>query len=327
MRRREFLAGLGSAATWPVVAWAQQPERMRRIGVLMPGDADDPKSQARVGSFLQGLALLGWMVGRNVRIEYRWGGGNAERVRGYAAELVALAPEVILAHGTATVAPLLHETRSLPIVFPIITDPVASGLVDSLARPGGNATGFMGGEYSMGGKRLELLKQIAPGVARAAVLRDATQGGGTSEFAVIQAVAHSLKVEVKPVSTGGPGEVERAVAAFASTPNGALIVAVGGATRYSNLIIALAARHKLPAVSYERSFVAGGGLMSYGVDFIDQYRKAAGYVDRILNGERPADLPVQAASKYELVINLKTAKALGLTIPETLLAIADEVIQ
>jgi putative ABC transport system substrate-binding protein len=327
MRRREFIAGLGGAAVWPVVAQAQQPERVRRIGVLMPGDADDPESQARLGSFLQGLALLGWMVGRNVRIEYRWGGGNAERVRGYAAELVALAPEVILAHGTATVAPLVHETCSLPIVFPIITDPVASGLVDSLARPGGNATGFIGGEYSMGGKRLELLKQIAPGVTRAAVLRDATQGGGTSEFAVIQAVAPSLKVEVKPVNTGGPGEVERAVAAFASTPNGGLIVAVGGATRYRNLIIALAARHKLPAVSYERSFVAGGGLMSYGVDFIDQYRKAAGYVDRILKGERPADLPVQAASKYELVINLKTAKALGLTIPETLLATADEVIQ
>jgi putative tryptophan/tyrosine transport system substrate-binding protein len=257
------------------------------------------------------------MVGRNVQIEYRWGGGNVERTRRYAAELAALAPDVILAHGTATVAPLLQATRTLPIVFPIGTDPVASGLVDTLARPGGNATGFMDGEYSMGGKRLELLKQIAPNVTRAVVLRDATQGGGTSEFAVIQAMAPSLRVEVKPVNTGEPGEVERAVAAFASTPNGGLIMAVGGATRFSDLIITLAARHKLPAVSYERSFVAGGGLISYGVDFIDQYRKAAGYVDRILKGERPADLPVQAATKYELVISLKTAKALGLTIPET----------
>jgi putative tryptophan/tyrosine transport system substrate-binding protein len=313
-------------AAWPVVARAQQPDRMRRIGVLLPAAADDPVYQAWVGAFLQGLALLGWNIGRNVRIDTRWAGADAADFRRHAAELAALAPDVILAHGSLTVAALLQETRTVPIVFPFAVDPVGAGLVDSLARPGGNATGFMIFEFSMGGKWLELLKQIAPSVTRAAVLR--TQGSGTSQFAAIQTAAPSLRVEVNPINMRDAGEIERAVAAFAHSPNGGLIVTgTLAATLHRNLIITLAARHKLPTVYPDRIFVTGGGLISYGPDRLDQYRRAAGYVDRILKGEKPADLPVQQPTKFELVINLKTATALGLTIPETLLATADEVIQ
>jgi putative ABC transport system substrate-binding protein len=290
--------------------------------------ADDAEFQAWVGAFLQALALLGWTIRRNVRIDTRWATANAGEIRRHAAELVALAPDVILAHGASAVGPLLQATRTVPIVFPIVSDPVAAGFVESLARPGGNATGFMSTEYSMGGKWLELLKQTAPGVTRAAVLRDASQGSGTSQFAAIQAVAPSLRVEVNPVNMRDAVEIERAITAFARSPGGGLIVAAGpAATRHRNLIVTLAARHRLPAVYYERFFVAGGGLISYGLDFVDQYRRAAGYVDRILRGEKPADLPVQAPTKYELVINLKTAKALGLDVPASVLALADAVIE
>ena len=330
MRRREFISLLGgAAAAWPLAARAQQAERTRRIGVLMPSAADDPQHQARVGAFLQALALLGWNIGRNVQIDTRWATANAAEVRRHAAELVALAPDVILAHGAGSVGALLQATRAVPIVFPIAGDPVGAGLVDSLARPGGNATGFMELEYSIGGKWLELLKEMAPSVTRAAVLRDTALGSGTSLFAAIQAVAPLLRVEAIPVNMRDAGEIERAIDAFARSPNGGLIVTAGAATQlHRDLIIALAARLKLPAIYNERSFVAaGGGLISYGPDFVDQYRRAAGYVDRILKGEKPADLPVQAPTKYELVINLKTAKALGLDVPPTLLARADEVIE
>jgi putative ABC transport system substrate-binding protein len=329
MRRRDFITLLGgAAAAWPLAARAQERERMRRIGVLLSATADQPEFQAWVGAFLQALAQSGWTIGRNVRIDTRWAAGNADDIRKYAAELVALAPDVILAHGASTVGALLKATRTVPIVFPLAGDPVGAGLVDSLARPGGNATGFMTFEYSLSGKWLELLKQIAPSVTRVAVLRDAGQGSGTSEFAVIQAMAPSLRVEVSPVNAGDAPEIERAVAAFARSPNGGLIVATGaGAELHHDLIITLAARHKLPAVYYERFFVAAGGLISYGPDFIEQYRRAAGYVDRILKGEKPADLPVQAPTKYETVLNLKTAKALGLTVPPGMVAIADEVIE
>jgi putative ABC transport system substrate-binding protein len=327
MNRRAFIAGLGGTAAWPVVAGAQQPARMRRVGMLLPAAADDPVYQAWVGAFLQELALMGWAIGRNVRIDIRWAGANAADFREHAAELAALGPDVILAHGSLTVAALLQATRSVPVVFPTAVDPVGAGLVDSLARPGGNATGFMIFEFSIGGKWLELLKQIAPSVTRAAVLRT-TQGSGTSQFAAIQTAASSLRVEVNPINMRDAGEIEGAVAAFARAPNSGLIV-TGNlvATLHRNLIITLAARHKLPAVYPERFFVAAGGLISYGPDRLDQYRRAAGYVDRILKGEKPADLPVQAPTKYETVLNLKTTKVLGLTIPETLLATADEVIQ
>jgi putative ABC transport system substrate-binding protein len=274
------------------------------------------------------LALSGWTIGHNVRIDTRWATANAAEVRRHAAELAALAPDVILAHGASTVGPLLQATRTVPMVFAIAADPVGAGFVDSLARPGGNATGFMSIEYSMAGKWLELLKEIAPGVTRAAVLRDATQGAGTSQFAAVQAVAPSLRVQVDPVNMRDAGEIERALAGFARSLNGGLIVTAGpAAPRHRNLIIALAARHKLPTVYYERFFVAGGGLISYGTDFIEHYRRAAGYVDRILKGEKPADLPIQAPTTYKLTINLKTAKALGLDVPPTLLARADEVIE
>jgi putative tryptophan/tyrosine transport system substrate-binding protein len=301
---------------------------MRRIGILLPATADDPSFQAWVGAFLQGLALLGWSIGRNVRIDSRWATANAAEIRRHAAELAALAPDVILAHGTSTVGPLLQATRTVPIVFAVVADPVGAGIVDSLARPGGNATGFMTFEYSMGGKRLELLKQIAPGVTRAAVVRDPTQGSGTSQFAAIQTAAPPLRVEVNPVNMRDAPEIERAVAAFARSPNGGLIVTASAlANVHRKLIITLVARHKLPAVYFDRSFIAAGGLISYGPDRIDQYRQAAGYVDRILKGEKPADLPVQAPTKYETVINLKTAKALGLDVPQSVLARADEVIE
>jgi putative tryptophan/tyrosine transport system substrate-binding protein len=328
MRRREFITLLCGAAVWPLAARAQQPERMRRIGILLAATADDAEFQAWVGAFLQALALLGWTIGRKMQIDTRWATANVGEIRRHAAELVALAPDVILAHGASTVGPLLQITRTVPIVAPVFGDPVGAGFVDSLARPGGNITGFISFEYSMGGKWLELLKQTAPSVTRAAVLRDATQGSGTSQFAAIQSVAPSLSVEVNPVNMRDAGEIERAVAAFARAPGGGLIVTAGAAsTRHRTLIIALAARHRLPAVYYERLFVAGGGLMSYGPDFFDQYRRAAGYVDRILKCEKPADLPVQTATKYEFVINLKTAKALGLTVPPAVLARADEVIE
>ena len=301
---------------------------MRRIGVLLPAAADDAEFQARVGAFLQALAQLGWTIGRNVRIDTRWATANAAEIRRHAAELAALAPDVILAHGASTVGPLLQATRTVPIVFPVVGDPVGAGFVDSLARPGGNATGFMTFEYSLSGKWLELLKEIAPGVTRAAVLRDPAQPSGIGQFGVIQAVAPSLRVEVNPVNVRDAGEIERAVAAFARSPNGGLIVTAGaGRALHRDLIVTLAARHKLPAVYSERSFVAAGGLISYGPDQIDQYRRAAGYVDRILKGEKPADLPVQAPTKYETVLNLKTAKALGLDVPATVLARADEVIE
>jgi putative ABC transport system substrate-binding protein len=301
---------------------------MRRIGILLPAAADDAEYQARVGAFLQALALLGWTVGRNVRIDTRWATANAADIRRHAAELAALAPDIILAHGASTVGPLLQATRTVPIAFPVVSDPVAAGFVDSLARPGGNATGFIVFEYSLSGKWLELLKQIAPSVTRAAVFRDPALPPGIGQFSAIQAVAPSLGVEVIPVNVREAGEIERAVAAFARSPNGGLIVTSSGlAELHRDLIITQAARHKLPAVYFERFFVAAGGLISYGPDQIDQYRQAAGYVDRILKGEKPADLPVQAPTKYETVLNLKTAKTLGLTVPDSVLARADEVIE
>ena len=329
MRRREFITLLGGAvAAWPLVARAQQRERMRRIGVLLPGAPDDAEYQSWIGAFLQGLAQLGWITGRNIRIETRWSKFDAENVRKYAAELVALQPDVILATGTSTVGPLLRLTRTVPIVFPIAADPVAAGLVESLARPGGNATGFMSFEIGISAKWLELLKEIAPGVKRAAVLRTIATAAGPGQFGVIQAVAPSLGVDLRPIDTQDAGEIERALVVFASQPNGGLIAATGGGVlNHRELIVALAARHRLPAVYAYRSHVMIGGLMSYGLDNLDQYRRAAGYVDRILKGEKPADLPVQAPTKYELVINLKTAKTLGLTVPPTLLARADEVIE
>ncbi len=329
MRRRACITLLGGAAAgWPLGARAQQPERMRRIGVLLPATADDPEAQARVGAFLQGLALLGWTIGHNVRIDTRWATTNAAEIRRHAAELAALAPDVILAHGTSTVGPLLQATRTLPIVFPVVSDPVAAGYVDSLARPGGNATGFLMYEYGIAAKWLELLKQIAPGMTRAAVFRDPAIPAGIGQFGAIQSVAPSLGVEVNPVNVRDAPEIERAVAAFARSSNGGLIVTSSGSAQlHRDLIITLAARHNLPAVYYERFFVAAGGLISYGPNFLDMYRRAAGYVDRILKGEKPADLPVQAPTRYETVLNLKTAKALGLDVPATVLARADEVIE
>jgi len=329
MRRREFITLLGgTAAVWPLAARAQQGERMRRIGVLLPAAADDAQFQARVGAFHQGLGQLGWSIGRNVRIDIRWATANAAEIRKHAAELAALAPDVILAQGEATVGPLLQATRTVPIVFPAVVDPVAAGFVDSLARPGGNATGFMVFEYSMSGKWLELLKEIAPSVTRAAVIRDSANPAGPAQFGIIQAVAPSLRMEVTPVNMRDAPEIERAIAAFARSPNGGLILTASAlAVVHSDLIITLAARHKLPAVYFERFFVAAGGLVSYGPDFVDRYRRAAGYVDRILKGAKPADLPVQAPVKYETVLNLKTAKALGITVPASVLVRADEVIE
>ena len=329
MRRRDFITVVGgAAATWPLAARAQQAERIRRIGVLLPAVADDPEWQARVGAFLQALALLGWTIGRNVRIDIRWATTNAGEIRRHAAELAALAPDVILAGGATPAGPLLHATSIVPIVFTFGIDPVGAGLVDSLARPGGNATGFMSYEFSIGGKWLELLKEIAPGLTRVAVLRDATQAFAMSLFAATQAVAPSLGVEAIPVNMRDAGEIEQSVETFARSPNGGMI-AVGSAAvvRHRELILMLAARLKLPAVYWERFLVAAGGLMSYGPDLVEQFRQAAGYVDRILKGEKPADLPVQAPTKYRLIINLKTAKALGLEVPSTLLARADEVIE
>jgi putative tryptophan/tyrosine transport system substrate-binding protein len=329
MRRREFITLLGgAAAAWPLAARAQQGERMRRIGVLMNLAADDAQSMARITAFLQGLQQLGWTDGQNVAIEYRWGGGDPERIRKFAAELVALAPDVILAVGSFTVLPLQQVSRTVPIVFANVTDPVGAGIVANLARPGGNATGFTTFEYGISAKWLELLKQLGSGITRAAVLRDPTIIASISQFAAMQSVAPSLGVELTPIDTRNAGDIERAVVAFAREPNAGLIVVTGtSAITHRELIISLASRHRLPAVYPFRYYVTGGGLMSYGPDVIDFYRRAAGYVDRILRGEKPADLPVQAPTKYELAINLKTAKALGLTVPDTLLARADEVIE
>ena len=329
MQRREFVTLLGGAvAAWPFAVRAQQPERMRRIGILLPATADDAKFQNWVTSFLQGLQQSGWTVGGNLQIDTRWATANAATIRKQAAELAALAPDVILAHGSMSVGPSLEATHTVPIVFPVAADPVGAGFVNTLARPGGNATGFMNFEYGMGVKWLELLKEIAPGVRRVAVLRDTTNPTGIAMFGVIQAVAPSFRVELTPVNIRDKPEIERAIAAFAHSSNGGLVVTPSGsALRHRDLIVALAARYKLPAVYFERSYIAVGGLVSYGADFVDLYRKAATYVDRILKGEKPADLPVQAPTKNELVINLKTAKALGLTIPPSVLARADEVIE
>jgi putative ABC transport system substrate-binding protein len=329
MKRREFIALLGGAtATWPHAARAQQRERMRRIGVLSTLPADDPEATARTAAFLQTLQELGWTDGRNVRIDIRWGAGDPERIRKYVAELVALKPDVILATGASTVGPLQRATRTVPIVFVQVTDPVGAGLVESLARPGGNATGFALFEYSTSGKWLELLNQIAPRVTRAAVLRDQTSQTELGQFAAIQSAAPPLGIELRPVGVRDAGEIERGITALAQTSNGGLIATTGAyALVHRELILALAGRHMLPAVYPYRSLVTDGGLISYAPDTIDPYRRAAGYVDRILKGEKPADLPVQAPTKYQLVINLKTAKALGLEVPPTLLARADEVIE
>ena len=329
MRRREFITLLGGAvATWPLTAHAQQSERVRRVGMLLPATADDLTWQARVGGFQQGLALLGWTIGRNLQIEIRWATTSAAELRKHAAELAALAPDVIMAGGTSTLGPLLQATRTVPIVFAIVVDPVGAGYVDSVARPGGNVTGFMLYEYSISGKWLGLLKEIAPSVTRVAVLRDATQGFGIGQFAAIQALAPSLKVEVNPVDMRDASEIERTIVAFSSAPNGGLILTGSAASvHHRDLIVALADRHKLPAVYFERFFVTSGGLASYGPDNVEAFRQAAGYVSRILKGEKAAELPVQAPTKYDLVINLKTAKALGLTIPQAVLARADYVIE
>ena len=328
MRRREFITLLGGAAAWPAATRAQQAERVRRIGVLIYQAAGDAEGQARLAAFTRALKQLGWSDGGNLRIDTRW--ATAEDIlRRHVAELVALAPDVLVAaSGTATVAPLLQATRTVPIVFVITVDPVGAGFVASLAKPGGNATGFMAYEYSMSGKWLELLKEIAPRVTRAAVLRDPALASGIGQFGAVQIVAPSFGVELIPVDVRDAGEIERAVAAFAPRSNGGLIVTASAlGTVHRQLIIALAARHKLPAVYFNRAYVTAGGLISYAPDVIDEYRRAAGYVDRILKGEKPADLPVQAPTKYELVINLKTAKALGLEVPPQLLARADEVIE
>ena len=328
MKRREFITLLGGAAAAPFTAHAQQPTKMRRIGVLMGGNADNPEGQERLAAFLETLQQLGWTDGHTLRTDIRWAQGDADSVGRYAKELVALEPDVILTSGTAPVAPLLRATRILPIVFASATDPVGAGFVESLARPGGNATGFMQFEYSLSGKLLELLKEIAPRVARAAVLRDATITSGIGQFAVIQSVAPSLGTEVSAVNLRDAAEIERTVTAFARLGNGGLIVTSSAlSVLHRQLIVALAARHKLPAVYYRRLFVTDGGLISYGSDVVSLYRLAAGYVNRILKGEKPADLPVQAPTKYELAINLKTAKALGIEVPPTLLARADEIIE
>ena len=329
MRRRDFIKAIvGSALTCPHLARAQQNGRIRRIAALMPTTATDAQGQARNAAFLQGLQQLGWTVGRNIQIDYRWSAGNVDDTRKYASELVALAPDIIFVPGSSAVAPLLQVTRSIPVVFTMVADPVGSGFVTSLSRPGGNATGFMIFEYGIGAKWLEVLKQLITGLKRVAVIRDPYIIAGIGQWGAIQSVAPSFGVELTPINVNDPAELERAIAAFAGVSNGGMIV-TGSARAVMNrdLIIALAARHKLPATYIERHFVAAGGLICYGPDFVDQYRQAASYVDRILKGEKPADLPVQAPTKYELVVNLKTAKALGLTVPPTLLDRADEVIE
>ena len=326
MRRREFLSLIGVAVVQPHATHAQQ--RVRRMAVLLPATPDDSAWQARLTAFHQALAVLGWTIGRNINIDTRWASSDAAELRRHAAELAALAPEVILAGGNSTLSPLLQATRVIPIVFTLGVDPVGAGVVDSLARPGGNVTGFMAWEFSIAGKWVELLKQIAPRLTRIAILRDASQAFATSLFAVMQAVAPSQGLEVIPINMRDAGEIEVAIETFARTPNGGLITTASAAgVQFRDLIIKLAERHKLPAMYWERVFVAAGGLVSYGTDLVDEFRQAASYVDRILKGEKAAELPVQAPTKYELIINLKTAKALDLMVQPTLLARADEVIE
>jgi putative tryptophan/tyrosine transport system substrate-binding protein len=329
MRRREFIRLFSSTVVaWPLTARAQQGPPMRRIGVLLAFAADDQLPKARLAAFTQGLRQLGWTVGQNVQIDYRWADDNADNMRKYAAELVALAPDVILAHSSAAVATLLRATRTVPIVFTSVAEPVGAGYVDSLARPGGNATGFTVFDYAIGGKWLNLLKEVAPRVTRVAVVRDAAIAAGPAEFGAIQAVAPSLGVELRPIDTRDAGEIERAITTFAQNSNGGLIVTgSAAATAHRELLIRLAAQYRLPAVYFASYYATAGGLVSYGPDYVDQFRRAAAYVDRILKGEKPADLPVEAPTKYELVINLKTAKALNLAVPPSLLASADEVIE
>jgi putative ABC transport system substrate-binding protein len=327
MRRREFITLIGGAAVWPFTANAQQPQRVRRIGALMSQSANDEFAQIYLSSFAQALQGLGWTIGRNVRVDYRWGAGDADLIRKYAAELVALAPDAILANAGRIVGALQQASHTVPIVFVTTIDPVGGGLVESLARPGANATGFAGYEYTMGGKWLGLLNELAPGVKRVAIIRDPSVAAEIGGFGAIRTAATSLGVEVTPIGVR-PAEIERGIAAFATGPNGGLIT-VGSASvrQHRGLIIALAARYQLPAVYNAREFPAAGGLISYGLDYIEQYRQGAGYIDRILKGEKPADLPVQQPNKYELIINLRTAKAIGLTVPPSLLATADEVIE
>jgi putative tryptophan/tyrosine transport system substrate-binding protein len=329
MKRREFITLLsGAMVIWPIAVRAQQREQIARIGVLMGTAAEEPEGQARITAFRQGLQKLGLTEGQNVRIEVRWTAGDAALERKFATELVSLTPDVILATASPTVAALQAVTRTVPIVFAGTIDPVGAGFVDSLARPGGNATGFVLFEYSMGAKWLELLKEIVPNVTRVAVLRDPAIAAGTGQFGAIQSVAPSLGVELTPVNVHDPGEIERAISAFARSSNGGLLVTPAPlALVHRHLIVTLAARHKLCAVYGLRPFVTAGGLIFYGPDIVDQYRRAAGYIDRILKGEKPADLPVQAPTKFEMAINMKTAKALGITVPPSLLARADEVIE
>ncbi|MGB8552767.1 MAG: ABC transporter substrate-binding protein [Pseudolabrys sp.] len=330
MRRRAFITLLGSAVMWPVATRAQQSEGMRRIGVLMNRAADDPQGQARLAAFQQGMQQLGWTDGGNMRIDVRWGADDVDRERRYAAELVALAPDIVLASGTLSVTALQHVSRTLPIVFVGVTDPVGAGFVDSLARPGGNVTGFMIYEYDLSGKWLELLKQIAPSVMRVAIIRNPENPVGVAVFSALRAAAQPLRVEVSPIdSRGNADEIERAITAFARSPNSGLILTPNAAAMpaHYSLIVGLAARYKLPAVYPFPEMVTNGGLISFGPDVIDQSRRAAEYVDRILKGEKPAGLPVQTPTKYQLIINLKTAKALGVTVPPSVLARADEVIE
>jgi putative ABC transport system substrate-binding protein len=328
VRRRHFIKAIaGSAAAWPLVLHAQQPERTRRIGVLQGVAANDAEGQDRFDALFDALQRLGWTSGRNIQIIHRFTEGDAERARAYAAELVALAPDLIVTSGASTTGIMLQINRTLPLVFVGATDPVGAGFVDSLARPGGNATGFTSYEYSISAKWLELLKEISPAVKRVAVLRDPTISAGTGQFGSIQTAALSLGVELTPINVRDATEIERSITAFVRSGNGGLIVTTSASVlAHRSLITRLAAQHKLPAVYYARFYVTEGGLASYGPNYVDQYRRAAEYVDRILRGENPADLPVQAPTKYELVINLKTAKALGIDIPSTLLAVADEVI-
>src|SRR5262252_701517 len=329
MRRRDFISLLGSSAVaWPLTARAQQPGRTRRIGVLMSTPADDQEGQARINAFVQSLRELGWIDGHNVRMDTRWAAGNVDRGREYATELVTLMPDVILASGGSVVGPLLQATRTVPIVFTQTPDPVGAGFVNNLARPGGNATGFSAFDYSIGGKWLELLKQIAPGVTRVAVIRDPATPQGIGQFSAVYAVAPSLGLDASPINASEPGELERTITAIANIPNSGMIVTGSTfAIAHRELIIKLANQHKMPTVYPMRFFAAAGGLISYGADAIDPHRRAAGYVDRILKGERPADLPVQNPTKYELVISLKTARALAIEVPPMLLARADEVIE
>ncbi len=327
MRRREFITLVGGATVWPVVARAQQGERVRRVGVIMAIAEGDQQAKDRMVALNRGLQDLGWVDGRNVRIDMRLGSGT-DNLRRNIAALVALAPDVLLSSGTASLGPLMEATRTIPVVFVNVADPVGAGYVESLAQPGGNVTGFLQSEYSLSGKWPELLKQIAPDVKRAAVVRDPTLTSGIGQFAVIQSVAPSLGLDVRPVNSRDASEIERGITAFARLGNGGLIVTAGASANVNrDRIIALAARYKLPAVYAQRIFVTSGGLIAYSPNNLEQFRQAAAYIDRILKGEKPADLPVQAPTKYELVINLKAAKALGLTMPPTLLARADEVIE